>query len=192
LSYRGITLAPCAYKLYCSILNNRLVTWLDTRDIIHDEQNGFRKSKSTIDHLSTLTSIIETRKRRKLSTFAVFVDFKKAYDTVNKSLLFRDLNDLGISTKFLNTINTIYSQVECAIKLNGNMTEWFNVNSGLKQGCVLSPVLFNIFINGAVAIIRQSDSPIVRRSDSPTVRQSDKCFKLMKVLKNNLAKMIYS
>jgi hypothetical protein len=42
----------------CSILNNRLVTWLDTRDIIHDEQNGFRKSKSTIDHLSTLTSII--------------------------------------------------------------------------------------------------------------------------------------
>ena len=56
------------------------------------------------------------------------------------------------------------------IKLNGNMTEWFNVNSGLKQGCVLSPVLFNIFINGAVAIIRQSDSPIVRRSDSPTVR----------------------
>jgi hypothetical protein len=97
LSYRGITLAPCAYKLYCSILNNRLVPWLDTRDIIHDEQNGFRKSKSTIDHLSTLTCIIETRKLRKLSTFAVFVDFKKAYDTVNRSLLFRDLNDLCIS-----------------------------------------------------------------------------------------------
>ena len=106
LSYRGITLAPCAYKLYCSILNNRLVTWLNTRNIIHDEQNGFRKSKSTIDHLSTLTSIIETRKRRKLSTFVVFVDFKKAYDTVNRSLLLRYLNDLGISTKFLNTIKT--------------------------------------------------------------------------------------
>ena len=44
--------------------------------------------------------------------------------------------DLGISTKFLNTIKTIYSQVECAIELNGNMTEWFNVNSGLKQACV--------------------------------------------------------
>ena len=96
------------------------MTWLDTRDIIHDEQNGFRKSKNTIDHLSTPTSIIETRKRRKLSTLAAFVDFKKAYDTVNKSLLFRDLNDLGISTTFLNPIKTIYSQVECAIKLIGS------------------------------------------------------------------------
>ena len=99
MSYRGITLALSAYTLYCSILNNRLLTWLDTRDIIQDEQNHFRKSKSTIDHLSTLKSIIETRKLRKLSTFAVFVDFKKAYDTVNRSLLFRDLNDLGIIKK---------------------------------------------------------------------------------------------
>ena len=81
-------------------------------------------------------------KLRNLSTFAVFVDFKKAYDTVNRSLLFRDLNDLDIRNFFLNTIKTIYSQVECAIELNGNMTEWFNVNAGLKQACVLSPVLF--------------------------------------------------
>ena len=89
-----------------------------------------------------------------MSTFAVFVDFKKAYDTVNRSLLLRDLNDLGISTKFLNTIKIIYSQVECAFKLNGNITEWFNVNSGLKQDCVLSPVLFNIFINSLVTDIK--------------------------------------
>ena len=60
--------------------------------------------------------------------------------------MFRDLNDLGISKKILNTIKTIYSQVECAIELNGNMTEWFNVNSGLKQACVLSPVLFKYLL----------------------------------------------
>ncbi|CAG2247541.1 MED15 [Mytilus edulis] len=60
--------------------------------------------------------------------------FKKAYDTVNRILLFTDLNDLGISSKFLNTINTIYPQVECAIKFNGNLTEWLSVDSGFKQG----------------------------------------------------------
>ena len=57
----------------------------------------------------------------------------------------------------MNTIKIIYSQVECAIKLNGNMTEWFNVNSGLKQGCVLSPVLFNIFINNLFTDIKALD-----------------------------------
>jgi hypothetical protein len=76
---------------------------------------------------------------------------------LNRSLLFRDLNDLGISTNVLNTIKTIHSQVECAIKLNGSMTEWFNVTSGLKQGCVLSSVLFNIFINSLVTDIKALD-----------------------------------
>jgi hypothetical protein len=76
---------------------------------------------------------------------------------LNRSLLFRDINDLGSSTHFLNTIKTIYSQVECAIKLNGSMTEWFNVNSGLKQYYVLSPVLFNISINSLVTDIKALD-----------------------------------
>ena len=62
LSYRGITLAPYAYKLYCCVLNNRLIEWLDEREVIKVEQNGFIKGRSTIDHISTLTSIIETRK----------------------------------------------------------------------------------------------------------------------------------
>ncbi|CAC5356242.1 unnamed protein product [Mytilus coruscus] len=62
LSYRGITLAPFAYKMYCSILNERLVKWLNEREIINDEQNGFMKGKSSVDHVSTITSIIETRK----------------------------------------------------------------------------------------------------------------------------------
>ena len=91
LSHRGITLAPCTYKFYCNILNNRLVDWLDEKGILNDEQNGFVKERSTIDHISTLTSIIETRKKCKLSTFVSFIDFKKAYDSVNRSLLFKKI-----------------------------------------------------------------------------------------------------
>ena len=51
-----------------------------------EEQNGFRKGRSTVDYLSTLTSIIETRKLKKLSTFAAFIDFRKAYDKINRSI----------------------------------------------------------------------------------------------------------
>lgn len=157
LSYRGITLTPCAYKLYCSVLNNRLVKWLEEREIINDEQNGFIKGRSTIDHVSTLTSIIETRKKCKLSTFVSFIDFKKAYDSIDRSLLFNKLNDLGLSTKFLFALKAIYSNVECCVRLNGNTTDWFNVNTGLKQGCVLSTVMFNIFINNLITDVKELD-----------------------------------
>lgn len=155
LSYRGITLAPSSYKLYCGVLNARLTHKLDDLDFINDEQNGFRKSRSTIDHLGTLTSIIETRKLKKLSTFVAFIDFKKAYDWVNRNLLFTKLESLGISSKMLNALYSIYNKVQACVKLNGNLTEWFEVTSGLKQGCVLSPLLFNIFINSLVDDVKR-------------------------------------
>ena len=66
LSYRGIILAPVTYKVYCSVLNERLITWNEQQNIIVDEQNGFRKKRSTLHHLTFLTSIIETRKWRYL------------------------------------------------------------------------------------------------------------------------------
>jgi hypothetical protein len=69
LSYRGITLAPFAYKVFCDILNDSLVKWLDEREIIKDEQNGFMKGRSTVDHINTITSIIETRKKCKCNTY---------------------------------------------------------------------------------------------------------------------------
>lgn len=81
MSYEGITLAPCVYKLYCSIVNARLVFWLEINDKLHDEQNGFRNKRSTLDQISTLTSIIKTRELKKLSTFAASVNFKKSYDS---------------------------------------------------------------------------------------------------------------
>ena len=62
LSYRGITLAPSAFKVYFGVINDRLSDWVDDKGLRCEEQNGFRKGRSTVDHLSTLTSIIETRK----------------------------------------------------------------------------------------------------------------------------------
>jgi len=105
--------------------------------LMHDEQNGFRRNRNTIDHLSSITNIIETRKLRKLSTFAAFVDFKKAYDSVNRALLFDKLEELGISSKMIRALRSLYNNVQSCIKLNGNLTDWFSVNTGLKQGCII-------------------------------------------------------
>ena len=87
LNYRGITLTSSVYKLYCIILNNRLSTWENENSVIADYQNTFRKPHSTIDQISSLTSIIETRKLRNKDTFAAFIDFKKAYDSIVRDLI---------------------------------------------------------------------------------------------------------
>ena len=126
LAFRGITLAPSSYKIYCGILNSRLTKSLDDFDILHDEQNGFRTNRSTLDHLSTITSIIECRKIRKLSTFAAFIDFKKAYDTINRNLLFCKLQEIGISCKMLNAIKSLIIMSSHVLRLtvllhNGSM-----------------------------------------------------------------------
>ena len=153
--YRGITLALSSYKLYCGVLNTRLTCKLDESDCLNDEQNGFRKDRSTIiDLLYTLTTKNESRKLRKLSTFCAFIDFKMAYDWVN-SLLFTKLESQGISSKMLKVLYAIYSNVQSCVKINGQLTELFDVTSGLKQGCILPPLLFNIFINDLIDEVKK-------------------------------------
>ena len=77
LSYRGIALASSVYKIYCSVINERLSRWVEDNDTVTDEQNGFRRKGSIIDHVSLLTSLIETRKKLKKSTFCAFIDLIK-------------------------------------------------------------------------------------------------------------------
>ena len=156
LHYRGITLASCIYKLYCSILNSRLVIWAEQNGLVEDEQNGFRKGRSCQDHLTSITNIIDTRRQYNQSTFVAFVDFRKAYDHIDRLRLWARLRQLGMPQKFLSVLQSLYSNVECSVRINGVCTEWFPVKIGLKQGCILSPVLFNLYINGLVERLKRS------------------------------------
>ena len=83
-------------------------------------------------------------------TFAVFIDFSKAYDRINRALLQNKLSILGINGKMLKSIKSLYKHVKCAIRINWTHTEWFCVNSWLKQGCILSSQFFNMFANDLV------------------------------------------
>ncbi|MEW8547938.1 MAG: reverse transcriptase family protein, partial [Candidatus Thiodiazotropha sp.] len=156
-SYRGITITPAIYKLYCNILNNRLLKWESENSILSDPQNGFRKGRSTIDHVLSLTSIIDTRKLKRQSTFAAFIDFSKAYDSINRELLFRKLSDLGLNGRIYKAVTSLYDNVKCCVKINGLKTDFFEVTCGLKQGCTLSTLLFNLYVNDLVLKISSLD-----------------------------------
>ncbi|MEW8546453.1 MAG: reverse transcriptase family protein, partial [Candidatus Thiodiazotropha sp.] len=160
MSYRGINITPAIYKLYCNILNDRLMKWEQENSVVSDVQNGFRKGRSTIDHVLALTSIIETRKLKRQPTFAAFIDFRKAYDAINRKLLFKKLGDLGVSGRMFGAITSLYDNVNCCVRLNGIKTEWFEVTCGLKQGCNLSTILFNLYINDIVEKIKATNKGI--------------------------------
>lgn len=96
------------------------------------------------------------RKAAGLSTFACFMDTKKAFDTVNRDLLWFKLLRLGINGKMFNAIKSLYNDVQCVLRLNNMFTTGFDVNLGVKQGCNLSPTLFSIYINNLAEDIKRS------------------------------------
>ena len=87
LQNRCITLMCCIAKLYSSTLNRRLQNFLEKNNILAEEQNGFRASRSCIDHILVLCSILKNRKALGLSTYLSFIDFQKAFDSVKRNLL---------------------------------------------------------------------------------------------------------
>ena len=165
LEYRGISLLSTIYKLYTGILNNRIVKVAESNNIYAEEQNGFRKSRSCEDHIFTLSSIVRNRKRERLPTFVAFVDFEKAFDRVNRVLLFYKLKSMGFNGKMLRSIQSIYSECKALLKVNGCLTDSFCVQSGVRQGDTLSPTLFGLYVNDLATSFRSSGNGI-QLSDS--------------------------
>ena len=147
LNYRGISLLSVPYKIYADILNQRLMDWLEQNKVLVDEQNGFRKKRSCLEHIYSLYTIINNRKLTRKSTYVGFIDFRKAFDTVQRDFLWFKLMKIGINGRILDAIQSLYVNVQSTVKVNEMFSPWFPVSNGLKQGCKISPTLFSIYIN---------------------------------------------
>lgn len=147
INYRGISLLSCISKVYTSLLNERMVKHFEKNNILVDEQNGFRKKRSCMDHTFSISSIIKNRMQENKSTFTAFLDLKKAFDYVNRDLLYYKLLLANIDGNMYTSIKTLYNNTEACIQLNNNFTSWFPTSSGVRQGDSLSPSLFALFIN---------------------------------------------
>jgi hypothetical protein len=155
-NYRGIYLLSIIGKVYTSILNQRLLDWCEKREKFGEEQGGFRAHRATTDQAFILSELVRARRRRKLETHIAFLDIRKAYDTVSRDALWKRLMDCGVSGKMGRVIRSIYQVVESAVILGEELTEWFEVGLGVRQGCTLSPLLFLIFVEGLSQELRKT------------------------------------
>jgi hypothetical protein len=151
--YRGITLLSIIGKTYTSILNKRIYDFIESNNILADEQAGFRRNRSTTDQIFILTEIIKNRRPRR--TFCAFIDIAKAYDKVWRDGLWYKLWKSGIRGKMWRILKNLYQKVESCILLGDHRTDFFNIQVGVRQGCILSPILFILFINDLCEAIKK-------------------------------------
>lgn len=140
-NYRGIAISNAMYKLYANILYARLQRYVDANNLLPDTQNGFRPKRSAIDNIYVLNHTIGKTLRRNKRLYCAFIDFKAAFDTINREILFNRLKKIGIPAYIIEAIKNIYKTTLSTI--NGTT---FRQTNGLRQGCPLSPLLFALYI----------------------------------------------
>ena len=159
-NYRGISILSSTSKLFCTILNTRLTTWAIENNKLSQGQLGFIRGNRTSDAhiiLNNLTSRYCHKKSKPF--FACFVDLEKAFDKLPRDLLLKKLLNMGINGSFLNVINTMYTNDYIKVRVGDRMTKEIAVNQGVRQGCVLSPILFNLFLSDFQSTLeKQSDT----------------------------------
>lgn len=140
-NYRPISLLSHIYKLYTKILTTRLTNKLEF--FLSKEQAGFRTKYGTNDHLLTIKALIEKCIEYNKPLMLIFVDFKKAFDTIDQQKLLEALVECRIDHRYSTAIRHIYRTATANVKLsNEQYTNKFKIERGLRQGDALSPKLF--------------------------------------------------
>ena len=149
-NYRGISLMAIAAKIYDKLLLNRLVPFMEP--ILRNNQNGFRRGRSTLSQILCLRRVIEESDLSKLDLALIFVDFSKAFDSVDRSKMFEILQLYGIPDKIIAAIKVMYTDTSATILTPDGETPSFPILAGILQGDTLAPYLFIIVVDYVLRI----------------------------------------
>ncbi len=162
-NYRGIAVGTVPAKMYATLLNVRLTRWTEVNNLRAAGQAGFREDHRCTDNLLILRTVIEQQRAVQAPLYTCFVDFRKAYDSVPRDLLWTKLERLGVHGFFLDGIKALYADVPMVVKTAHGQTASFQSVMGVKQGCPLSPTLFGLYLDDLEEAMRAKqhllDSP---------------------------------
>ena len=144
-NYRGISSLVVAGKVFARILLNRIQNMPDKK--LLEEQAGFRFGRSTIDQVFILKMVVERSREFNKPLHICFIDLQKAYDSVNCGALWRICRGYGLSDKMIKMIKLLYENTRAEVRIDGDFSTSIQMTTGVKQGCLLSPILFNVYID---------------------------------------------
>ncbi|XP_076031278.1 uncharacterized protein LOC143019503 [Oratosquilla oratoria] len=147
-NFRGISLLSVVGKAYGRILIERIRR--GTEGVIGEEQCGFRTGRGCVDQIFVVRQICEKAIGKGKDVFWAFMDLEKAYDRVDRKALWEVMQIYGIGGKLLGAVKSFYESSRACVRIRNGESEWFEVKVGLRQGCVMSPWLFNLYMDGVV------------------------------------------
>ena len=144
-NYRGITLLSIPGKVFTRILLERIKETVDGQ--LRDNQTGFRKNRSCTDQIAALRIIVEQSIEWNSPLLVNFIDFEKAFDSIDRDTLWKLLRHYGIPPKIVTLIQKMYDGTSCKVLHEGRLTDSFQIKTGVRQGCLLSPFLFILAVD---------------------------------------------
>jgi len=141
-NYRTISLISHASKVLLKVILDRMREKVEFE--IAEEQAGFRPNRGTTEHLCNLLLITERARARRQPLYLCFIDLEKAFDTITHKKLWKGMLSMGFALHLVSLIKSLYEMQKSNVRAAGGKSDWFNVLKGVRQGCLLSPYLFNI------------------------------------------------
>ena len=149
-NYRPVSLLPLPGKMLEKVVHKSLISYFENNDLLSDNQSGFRKGYSTTKSIVELNDIIFENMNNGKVTAAVFIDLRKAFDTVDHSILLKKLDKMGIKSNVLLWCENYLSNRKQRTLVNGRNSNYLDVTCGVPQGSVLGPLFFLTYVNDIV------------------------------------------
>ena len=134
---------PQASKILLHIINERLRPHIERE--LPAEQAGFMKGRGTRDQIANIRHIMEKCFEFEQKIFLCFIDYSKAFDCVRYSALWIALQEMGIPSHLIHLIRNLYDGQAARVRTKKGNSDWFSLGQGARQGCILSPSLFNLY-----------------------------------------------
>ena len=138
---------PGSYKIYVEVLRKRLEDQVEEKESTPHNQTGFRKGMGTVDNIFVLNYLVNRNlSQKKGKLIVLFVDFKAAFDSVNRNILWKAMKEREVDEELLDRIKEVFTETKTRVRIGEEKGEEFWTGRGLRQGCPISPLLFSILL----------------------------------------------